>query len=96
LSALEEFKALGAAWDAARVRRSLRDRGVTRPWRGGRKGYGSSLSPREREVLRLASTGRTNREIAAELVLSPRTVESHLANGMRKLGVSSRRTIKVQ
>ncbi len=93
MSALEEFKALGAAWDAARVRRSLRDHGVTRPWRGGRKGYGSSLSPREREVLRLAATGRTNREIAAELVLSSRTVESHLAKGMRKLGVTSRRAL---
>jgi len=92
-SALEAYTAIGAAWDGARVRRSLREHGVMRPWRGGRKGYGSALSPREREVLGLAATGRTNREIAAELVLSPRTVESHLAKGMRKLGVRSRRAL---
>jgi DNA-binding NarL/FixJ family response regulator len=92
-TALEELRALDAAWDAARVRRSLREHGVNRPWRGGRKGYGSRLSPREQEVLGLAAQGRTNREIAEALVLSPRTVESHLAKGMRKLGVRSRRAL---
>ena len=94
-AALADFKALGATWDAARVRRSLREHGVTRPWRGGRKGYGTRLSPREQEVLRLAATGRTNKEIAEILVLSPRTVESHLAKGMRKVGVRSRRALAV-
>jgi DNA-binding CsgD family transcriptional regulator len=93
LAALEAFKELGAEWDAARVRRSLREHGVTRPWRGGRKGYGDELSPREQEVLRLAALGQTNREIAEALVLSPRTVESHLANAMRKAGVRSRRQL---
>jgi DNA-binding CsgD family transcriptional regulator len=93
MSALDAYKALGASWDAARVRRSLREHGVTRPWRGGRKGYGTALSPREREVLGLAAMGRTNREIATELVLSTRTVESHLAKVMRKLGVRSRRAL---
>jgi ATP/maltotriose-dependent transcriptional regulator MalT len=93
LGSLEQFKALGAGWDAARVRRELRAHGVTRPWRGGRKGYGDELSPREHEVLRLAALGQTNREIAEALVLSPRTVESHLANAMRKTGVSSRRQL---
>ena len=89
-AALEDYKSLGAAWDAARVRRSLRELGVMRPWRGGRKGYGSRLSPREQEVLRLAGMGHTNREIAEALVLSPRTVESHVAKGMHKIGVRSR------
>lgn len=93
LAALKEFQALGAEWDAARVRRSLRENGVLRPWRGGRKGYGSRLSPREEEVVRLAALGRTNREIAEALVLSPRTVESHLAKGMRKIGVTSRKAL---
>jgi DNA-binding CsgD family transcriptional regulator/tetratricopeptide (TPR) repeat protein len=88
--ALERFKALGASWDAARVRRSLREHGVLRPWRGGRRGYGKRLSPREQEVARQAALGRTNREIAEVLVLSPRTVEAHLAKAMRKLGVRSR------
>jgi ATP/maltotriose-dependent transcriptional regulator MalT len=93
LAALDQFNGMGAAWDAARVRRSLREHGVLRPWRGGRKGYGNQLSPREQEVLRLAASGHTNREIAESLVLSPRTVESHLAKGMRKVGVRSRRAL---
>lgn len=92
-AALEELNELGATWDAARVRRELRGHGVLRPWRGGRKGYGTRLSPREEEVLRLAASGRTNREIAEALVLSPRTVESHLAKAMRKVGVRSRKAL---
>ena len=93
LSALDSFTTLEAAWDAARVRRDLRDHGVTRPWRGGRRGYGNRLSPREEEVARLAALGRTNREIAEALVLSPRTVQDHVAKAMRKLGVESRKAL---
>lgn len=93
LGALEGFTALGASWDAARVRRSLREHGVVRPWRGGRRGYGSRLSPREEEVARLAADGRTNKEIAEALVLSPRTVEVHLARARRKLGAGSRKDL---
>jgi DNA-binding NarL/FixJ family response regulator len=48
------------------------------------------LSTREREVLRLVATGRSNREIAATLVLSEHTVARHLQNIYAKLGVSSR------
>ncbi|HKE50221.1 MAG TPA: LuxR C-terminal-related transcriptional regulator, partial [Actinomycetes bacterium] len=96
LSTLTDYQVLGAEWDAARVRRSLREHGVLRPWRGGRKGYGSRLSPREEEVLKLAALGRTNREIADALVLSPRTIESHLAKGMRKIGVRSRRALATE
>ncbi len=91
--ALASFEALGASWDAARVRRSLRDHGVLRPWRGGRRGYGRRLSPREQEVARHAAVGLTNKEIAEVLVLSPRTVEAHLAKAMRKLGVRSRKAL---
>jgi DNA-binding NarL/FixJ family response regulator len=46
-----------------------------------------TLTPREREVLHLAAQGYTNAEIAAQLVISPRTVEVHRANMMRKLGL---------
>jgi DNA-binding CsgD family transcriptional regulator len=91
--ALLGFEALGASWDAARVRRSLREHGVLRPWRGGRRGYGRRLSPREQEVIRQAALGHTNKEIAEALVLSPRTVESHLARAMRKLDVRSRKAL---
>ena len=48
------------------------------------------LSPRETEVLRLIAWGNTNKEIAARLDLSVKTVEAHKANGMRKLGMRSR------
>ena len=48
------------------------------------------LSPREIEVLRLVSTGATNRAIADQLVLSERTVDRHVSNILGKLGVSSR------
>ena len=48
------------------------------------------LSPRELEVLRLIASGWTNRAIAAELVLSERTVDRHVSNIYAKLGVSSR------
>lgn len=43
------------------------------------------LTPREREVLHLAAQGRTNAEIGERLAISPRTVETHRANLMRKL-----------
>ncbi|MFA3876221.1 AAA family ATPase [Streptomyces sp. MMCC 100] len=86
----EEFAALGATRDAARCRRVLRGAGVVTPSRRGRRGYGDTLSPREREVARLVSLGHTNREIADVLFLSPRTIEQHVAKVLRKLGVSSR------
>jgi len=48
------------------------------------------LTPRELEVLQLAGRGLSNRQIAQRLVLSPRTVESHMANIFGKLDVGSR------
>jgi two-component system response regulator NreC len=48
-----------------------------------------TLTDREREVLHLAADGLTNVEIAARLSLSPRTVENHRANMMRKLGINN-------
>ncbi len=49
-----------------------------------------SLSPREVEVLRLAATGMSNRQIARALVLSEKTVARHLSNIFTKLDVTSR------
>ena len=50
----------------------------------------SSLTPREAEVVTLAASGFSDREIAARLFVGVRTVESHLARSYRKLGVGSR------
>lgn len=91
--AAESYARLGATHDAARCRRVLRDIGVDVPLpRGGRRGAGA-LSQREREVARLVALGRTNREIADVLFLSTRTVETHVATVLRKLGVRSRTQI---
>ena len=48
------------------------------------------LTPRELEMLRLIALGHTNAQIAQDLFLSVRTVETHRANIQRKLGVSGR------
>lgn len=53
------------------------------------------LTPREREVARFVAQGKSNREIAQELVLSERTVENHIGNILTKLGFTSRVQIAV-
>jgi DNA-binding CsgD family transcriptional regulator len=50
----------------------------------------AALSPAERRVVELVLTGARNREVAAALGLSERTVERHLARTYRKVGVASR------
>ena len=49
-----------------------------------------ALTKREREIAELVTDRKTNKEIAAELFLSEKTIESHLRNVFVKLGVSSR------
>jgi DNA-binding CsgD family transcriptional regulator/tetratricopeptide (TPR) repeat protein len=49
-----------------------------------------TLSPREREVLALVAVGRSNRQIAEELFISPKTASVHVSNILAKLGVSNR------
>ncbi|MDP9298973.1 MAG: LuxR C-terminal-related transcriptional regulator [Actinomycetota bacterium] len=79
-AALASFERLGAATDAHRAAELLAA-GTDMP-RG--------LTAREVEVLRLVATGRTNRDVAAELVISEHTVARHLQNIFAKVGVSSR------
>jgi DNA-binding CsgD family transcriptional regulator len=76
-SARETFRKLGAAPDLARL-----DGTSSREVHG--------LSRRELEVLRLIASGRSNRQIAAELVISEHTVARHVQNIYAKLGLSSR------
>ncbi|MFY1694585.1 AAA family ATPase [Solwaraspora sp. WMMA2101] len=88
---------LGASGDADRVATLLRAHGgqVPRRWRGGRKGYGDQLSPRELDVVRLVAAGHTNREIGRILTKSSATVDQQLRSAMRKLSVSTRTALAV-
>ncbi|MFC5825161.1 ATP-binding protein [Nonomuraea insulae] len=92
----ERYAALGATHDAARSRRLLRvlgpDRGRPAAPRRGRKA--GVLTPRESEVARLVALGRTNREIAEVLFLSQRTVDTHVARVLQKLGVRTRADVR--
>ncbi|MEU0569987.1 LuxR C-terminal-related transcriptional regulator, partial [Nonomuraea sp. NPDC005983] len=88
----ERYTALGATHDAARCRHLLREIGADSRPRGGRKSRGV-LSPRESEVARLVALGHTNREIAEVLFLSRRTVDTHVARVLQKLGVRTRNEV---
>lgn len=56
----------------------------------GNKPASNHLHPRELEILKLAAKGMSNKLIAEELIISERTVQTHLVNIFRKLGVGSR------
>jgi DNA-binding NarL/FixJ family response regulator len=76
---------------AARIRRSLKRSGK-RVGNGPSTGHprgAARLSPREREILMFLAEGKTQRQIAAVLVLSPKTVATHIQHLLRKLGVHS-------
>jgi DNA-binding NarL/FixJ family response regulator len=77
--ALATFEEIGAEPDRARVAALL-----------GRGAADDVLTPREVEVLRCVASGRSNSEIAGELVISEHTVARHLQNIFAKLGVSTR------
>ena len=64
----------------------LAKRLVERP-RGEKKGVVASLSERETDVLRLMAEGRSNNGIAAQLFVTPKAVEKHIANIFGKLGL---------
>ncbi len=86
--ALDCARELGAVVLAARAVQELRATGA-RPRSRPRTGL-QALTPSERRVAELAAAGRTTRQIAAELFLTAKTVETHLTRVFRKLGVSSR------
>jgi DNA-binding CsgD family transcriptional regulator len=87
-AALATFEALGAEPWARRARTELRAAGGSvAPARPGRT---EELTGQELEVALLVSTGASNREVAASLLLSVRTVEVHLSRVYRKLGLRGR------
>jgi DNA-binding CsgD family transcriptional regulator len=87
-----QFAEIGALRYQDRAAQLLRKLGQAVPRRDGLRQDGamSGLSKRELEVLELVASGRTNREVAAELYLSVRTVDRHVSRIFQKLGVSSR------
>ncbi|MDL4817325.1 LuxR C-terminal-related transcriptional regulator [Actinomadura sp. OS1-43] len=89
-SASQIFERVGAAGWAARAREQLRGAGEGDPARELPADPLAALTPQERQVVRLAATGLTNREVAAQLFLSHRTVGFHLNNAFPKLGIASR------
>jgi len=89
--ALELYAGMGAAWDVTRVRGRLRQLGVRRNLAPARPAGGwSGLTDSELAVVRLVAEGQTNRQIAAQLFLSPNTISSHLRRVFAKLGIGSR------
>jgi DNA-binding CsgD family transcriptional regulator/tetratricopeptide (TPR) repeat protein len=85
---------LGARPLAAEAAREVSELGESVVKRLGRRAAaeadGAGLSGRELEVMRLVAVGHTNREIAGQLFLSPRTVDMHVRNILRKLSCRSR------
>ncbi|HWC25526.1 MAG TPA: helix-turn-helix transcriptional regulator, partial [Solirubrobacteraceae bacterium] len=93
-AAAAQFDSCGANRLRDEVERELRRLGRRFQRRAprGDRGVGA-LSAREFEIAQLVTARKTNREIAAELFLSEKTVETHLRNIFGKLGVSSRRAV---
>ena len=81
--ALAIFDELGAALWTEKARAELARV-------GGRTAAGDELTPTERRVAELVAKGKTNKEVAAQLFITPRTVEGHLTRIYAKLGVRSR------
>ncbi len=87
-AAVNLFEGLGAEPWAERARTELRATGETARRRD--PSTLEDLTPQEMQIARLVGGGSSNKDIAAQLFLSPRTVEYHLRKVFAKLGISSR------
>ena len=92
--ALGTFRRLGARSWAQRTEAELRACGVAIADAPGERDALWELTPQQRQIVRLASDGLTNREIGDRLFLSPRTVSSHLYRSYPKLGVAGRNQLR--
>ena len=92
-AAFDLFTAMGARGFAERARHELVATGES-VHRRTTDSF-DDLTPQEANIARLAADGRTNPEIGTHLFISPRTVEYHLGKIFSKLGVSSRRELRV-
>ncbi|MGH3170969.1 MAG: helix-turn-helix transcriptional regulator, partial [Trebonia sp.] len=95
--AIAVYQGLGAQWDIRRAEARLRARGVRRSHHPGSRGPGhatragwDTLTATELKVARLVANGQSNSGIAAELLISPRTVQTHVSHVLAKLGARSR------
>ena len=92
--ALGTFRRLGAQPWAQRAQAELRACGVAVTGAPSEPDALGELTPQQRQIVRLASDGLTDREIGDRLFLSPRTVGSHLHRSYPKLGVASRHQLR--
>jgi DNA-binding CsgD family transcriptional regulator len=88
--ALRVFEETGAHSWAERARTELRATGETVASAAQQASGAAHLTPQELQVVRLAATGMSNRDIGAQLFISPRTVGYHLYKAFPKLGVGGR------
>jgi DNA-binding CsgD family transcriptional regulator len=89
-SALDAFRALRAGPWEHRAETELRACGIPVPGALAGEAGLRELTPQQRQIIRLAAEGLSNREIGQRLFLSPRTVASHLYRSFPKLGVAGR------
>ncbi|MEV5750285.1 AAA family ATPase [Actinoallomurus sp. NPDC052308] len=92
--ALAVFERLGARPWVARTTAELRACGVALPAEKKRARNVEQLTAQQLQIVRLAATGLTNREIGERLLLSPRTVGFHLYQAFPKLGVTTRAQLR--
>ncbi|MFY9649037.1 helix-turn-helix transcriptional regulator, partial [Trebonia sp.] len=92
--ALGTFRRLRARSWAQRAEAELRACGVAVADAPAERDALGELTPQQRQIVRLASDGLTNREIGDRLFLSPRTVSSHLYRSYPKLGVAGRNQLR--
>jgi DNA-binding CsgD family transcriptional regulator len=96
-SVLETFTRLGATALAGQARNELRASGISTAEAASGPplaGPFAELTAQEEQIVRLAAAGLRNREIAEQLILSPRTIGSHLYKAYPKLGISGRHQLR--